>query len=155
WTKPRREAPPTPSGRQSNESVTAFRASIDQAQRHMQRSFAPEILDDPNIPDEVLDHSYHDLTRTHRWLGHTGLIVRALRRHAGPLHRVMDIGCGRGGMLRDIRQRLAVEVIGVDLRVPETGNGIPIVRADAVHDPLPSCDVALAVCLVHHLSDAE
>jgi SAM-dependent methyltransferase len=120
----------------------------------MQRSLDPEILDDPTVSDEVLDHSHNDLVRTHRWLGHTGAILRALRHHPHPLRRVMDVGCGRGGMLRDIRRRLNVDVIGVDLRVPQTAS-VPIVRADAVRDALPECDVAVAVCLVHHLCDED
>jgi SAM-dependent methyltransferase len=120
----------------------------------MTRSFDPEILDDPGVPDAVLDISHRDLIRTHRYLGHTWLLLRELRRHPGPLRRVMDVGCGRGGLLKIVRRKLGVEVVGVDLRVPP-GSSVPIVGADAVRDPLPECDVALAVCLVHHLSETE
>jgi SAM-dependent methyltransferase len=120
----------------------------------MRRSLDPEILDDPGVADEVLDISHRDLTRTHRWLGHTHLILRALRRHRHPLRRVMDVGCGRGGLLEIVRRKLAVEVVGVDLRAP-AGSPVPIVQADAVREPLPECDVAFAVCLVHHLTESE
>ena len=120
----------------------------------MLRSFEPEILDDPAVPDEVLDVSHRDLIRTHHWLGHTWLLMRALRRHPGPLSRVMDVGCGRGGILQVIRHQLGVEVVGVDLRVPPAP-AVPILSANAIHDPLPECDAALAVCLVHHLSERE
>ena len=120
----------------------------------MQRSTDPEILDHPDVAGEVLELAHRDLTRTHRWLGHTRLILRELRRHPRPLRRVMDIGCGQGGLLEIIRRRMAVEVMGVDLRVAP-GATVPMVAADAVRHPLPQADVALAICLVHHLSEAE
>jgi len=120
------------------------------------RSLSPEILDHPAVPDDVLDRSHRDLTRTHRWLGHSRLLLSALRRHPYPLGRVMDIGCGRGGLLLEVRKHLSVDVIGVDLRLPPPGAAtVPMVCADAVRQPLPECDVAMAVCLVHHLSEAE
>jgi SAM-dependent methyltransferase len=121
----------------------------------MVRSLDPEVLDQPGLSDECLERAHRDLTRTHRWLGHTGLLLRSLRRHPFPLRRVMDVGCGRGGLLLEIRKHLNVEVIGVDVRAPAGRTPVPIVRGDAVRHPLPQCDVALAVCLVHHLSEAE
>jgi len=120
----------------------------------MERSLSPEILDSPGVSDEILDRSHRDLTRTHRWLGHTGLILRALRCDPNPVRRVMDVGCGGGGLLREIREHMDVDVLGVDLRIPPHQH-VPIIQADAVRHPLPECDVALAVCLVHHLSEAE
>jgi SAM-dependent methyltransferase len=120
----------------------------------MRRSFEPEILDDPSVPEPVKLRAHRDLTRTHRWLGHTRLILRALRCHPHPLRRVMDVGCGHGGLLVEVRRRLAVDVVGVDL-FPPSHAPVPIVRADAVRHPLPDCDVAFAVCLVHHLTADE
>lgn len=120
----------------------------------MLRSLAPEILDDPSVADEVLDRSHRDLTRTHRWLGHTREILRALRRHPHPLRRVMDVGCGRGGLLEIVKRKFDVDVVGVDVRVPPNPP-VPIIGADAVSHPLPEADVATAVCLVHHLNDEE
>jgi SAM-dependent methyltransferase len=120
----------------------------------MRRSLEPEILDDPGVPEAVKTRAHRDLTRTHRWLGHTAAILRALRRHPHPVRRVMDIGCGHGGLLVEVRKRLSVEVVGVDL-FPPPAAPVPIVRADAVRHPLPECDVAVAVCLVHHLSPEE
>jgi hypothetical protein len=62
----------------------------------------------------------------------------------------MDIGCGRGGLLKQIRRRLPVETVGVDLR-PSPG----VIPLNAVHDPLPEADVAFAVYMVHHLDEAD
>jgi SAM-dependent methyltransferase len=68
----------------------------------------------------------------------------------------MDVGCGQGGVLREVRCRLAVEVVGVDLRpVAAPENTLDIVQADAVLDPLPHADIAFCMYLGHHLSECE
>jgi len=120
----------------------------------MKRSFDPEIIDDPNLPEETLTLVYRDLTRTHRFLGNIRALVLELGRNKHPLRRVLDIGCGRGELLLEIQRKIGVETVGVDVRVPGTfPSGVPIIQADAVRDPLPACDVALAVCVAHHLAD--
>ncbi len=120
----------------------------------MKRSFDPEIIDDPNLPEETLALVYKDLTRTHRFLGNIRALVLELGRNTNPLRRVLDIGCGRGELLLEIQRKMGVETVGVDVRVPRTfHSGVPIIQADAVRDPLPACDVALAVCVAHHLAD--
>jgi SAM-dependent methyltransferase len=120
----------------------------------MVRSTVPEILDSLLVPEEAVRRAHIDLNRTHRWLGHNRAIIRALRGHRHPLRRVLDVGCGHGGLLEEIQLRLGVEVVGVDLRPPREAP-VPVVHGDAVWDPLPPCDAAVAVCLVHHLSREE
>jgi 2-polyprenyl-3-methyl-5-hydroxy-6-metoxy-1,4-benzoquinol methylase len=68
---------------------------------------------------------------------------------------VLDIGCGQGALLERIRRELGVEVVGFDLRPAPPGSCVPILTGNAAVDPLPQADVALAVCLVHHLSEAD
>ncbi len=122
----------------------------------MQRSFAPEILDDPNIPEEVLARARRSLTAAHRFLGNTACLLRTLREDPQRVRSVLDIGCGGGGLLVEIRRQLGVEVIGVDIRPPAKADGlVPILPADAVRDPLPECDAAISVMLAHHLTDAD
>lgn len=122
----------------------------------LERSYSAEIMDSPDLPDHVMRAVHRDLTRTHRWLGNTAAILSALRRDPLPVHRVLDIGCGDGGLLVEIRDKLRADVIGVDLRAPDPGQtSVPIVQADAVASPLPDSDVAIAVCVAHHLSDAD
>lgn len=120
----------------------------------MQRICRPEILDGGNVPEAVAARAYRDLTRLHRILGNTARLERAIRRDPLAVRRVMDVGCGHGGVLAELRDGLDVEVVGVDLR-PLRSAPVPIVRADAVRDPLPRADVAYSLCMAHHLSAPE
>src|SRR5215467_13792514 len=122
----------------------------------LERCYTPEIIDDPDLPDDLMEAVHRDLTRTHRWLGNTSAVIAALRRDPLPVRRVLDIGCGNGGLLIEIRKKLCAEVIGVELRAPPPNlTTVPIVQADAVNSPLPDSDVAVAVCVAHHLSDTD
>jgi SAM-dependent methyltransferase len=122
----------------------------------MKRAFELEILDRPDVPDELANRAYRDLTRIHRCLGDTAFIVKAIRRDPLPVRRVLDIGCAAGGVLREIQQKLGVEAIGVDVapRGPRDIH-LPITKADAVRDPLPKADVAFSMYLGHHLADQD
>jgi SAM-dependent methyltransferase len=120
----------------------------------MRRATEPELLDVGKLPDAVVERAYRDLTRLHRVLGDTGRIVRAIRTDPLPVHTVLDIGCGHGGMLADVCRRTGVRGIGIDLRPPANAR-VPIVRADAIRDPLPYADIAYSVCLGHHLSEED
>ena len=118
------------------------------------RSFENELLDTEPLPEPVVRRAYQDLTRLHRFLGNTGRVVSAIRRDPLPVRRVLDIGCGHGGVLADVQRQLEVAVLGIDLRPPKHSE-FPIVKADAVRDPLPRADVAYSICLAHHLSESE
>lgn len=120
----------------------------------MDRVQVTELLEDPSLPEEVVATAYRDLARTQRFLRNTTAIFRRLKKDPGPIRRVLDIGCGQGALLEQIRQKLGVEVIGFDLR-PAPSPPVPIVTGDAAVDPLPAADVAISVCLLHHLSETE
>lgn len=120
----------------------------------MNRCQESELLERDEVPDALAARAYRDLTRIHRYLGDTRLIVGALRRDPLPVRRVLDVGCGHGGVLADVRKQLGVEVVGVDVKSPGARHGsIPIIQADATRDPLPMADVAFSMYLGHHLSD--
>lgn len=121
----------------------------------MQRSGEREKFEDPGLPEEVWERVHRDLARVHRVLGDHAAILRALRSDALPVRRVIDIGCGRGALLARVRRALNVEVLGVELRPPRRPGPVPILRADAVSERLPECDVALCLFLAHHLNEDE
>src|SRR5262245_26137867 len=120
------------------------------------RAQIAEILDAPGVPAELADRAYRDVARVHRWLRDTDFVVRAIRRDALPVRRVMDVGCARGNVLAEVRRRLNVAAIGVDLVPGESAcPTVPIIQADAVRDPLPHADVALSMHVGHHLPDSD
>jgi len=120
----------------------------------IQRSLDPEIIDDPNLPEETLAVVYRDLMRTHRFIGNIRALFVELARPPRSLRRILDIGCGRGELLLEIHRKIGVAAVGVELRTPTRArSGVRMIQADAVRDALPSCDVALALCVVHHLTD--
>jgi SAM-dependent methyltransferase len=114
-----------------------------------------ELLEDPSLPDDVVAHAYRDLARTQKLLGNTAAIFRKLRRSRDSINRVLDIGCGQGALLEQIHRKLGVDVVGFDLRPAPSREAVPILTGNAAVDPLPPADVALAVCLIHHLPEAE
>lgn len=122
----------------------------------MQRSFDEEILDGGGLPPEMVERVHRGLSLTHRLLGNHAAILRALQRDQQEVRRVLDIGCGHGELLEKVQRQMGAEVVGVDLRPPAGGAGkVPILKLDAVREALPKADVAVSVCLVHHLRDEE
>ena len=119
------------------------------------RSTIPEILDDPSaIPSSIRSRCYNDLVRTHRWLGNVGAVIKCLRQDSLPIRTILDIGCANGAVLRQICRQLNVEGIGIDLHPPENAD-CRILQLDAVRDRLPLADVAIAMTMIHHLSEEE
>lgn len=119
----------------------------------MERRDAVELLDDPTLPEQTVAGAYRDLARLHRWLTNTQAVVQRVK-EAGA-SSVLDLGCGQGALLQELRARLGVQVTGFDLRAAPLDSPVPILKGDAVNHPLPKADVALAVCFVHHLSQQE
>jgi SAM-dependent methyltransferase len=122
----------------------------------MRRQNEAEILDGDGIADVEAARAYEQLARIHRLIGDTALIVRAIRRNARPVFRVLDLGCAAGYVGEEVQRKLGVEVIGVDVNPRRPADArIPIFRADAAHDRLPAADVAFSMHLVHHLTESD
>lgn len=122
----------------------------------MRRSLTSEIMDDAHAPEELLERFHHQLGTLHRFLGNHRAILDALRQDRQPIHRVLDIGCGNGALLDEIRRQMHVDVVGVELRPPgRNAFDVPIVRADATRERLPQADVAVCMTVIHHLTTEE
>lgn len=117
-----------------------------------QRSLEPEILDSPDVAEEVRERCYRQLAATHRRLGNHAAVMKLLRRDGCGVRTVLDIGCGHGAFLCELRQKLGVEAAGFDLNPPQHSLPVRIYRGDAVCDPLPVADVAVSIAVLHHLS---
>jgi SAM-dependent methyltransferase len=115
-----------------------------------------EILDGDGVGDDEAARAYEQLARIHRLIGDTAFVVRAIRRDALPVFRVLDLGCAAGYVTEEVQRKLGVEVIGVDVNPRRPAEArIPIFRADAVHGQLPAADVAFSMHLVHHLTESD
>ena len=122
----------------------------------MERQNKAEILDGNQISNEEAARAYEQLARIHRFIGDIALVVRAIRRNALPVSRILDLGCATGYIAEEIQRKLGIEVIGVDVNPRHSAAvRIPILRADAVRDPLPAADVAFSMHLGHHLTEIE
>jgi SAM-dependent methyltransferase len=120
------------------------------------RDKATEILDADDLPDELVTRAYRDLARIHWWLGDTHCVIRAIRGDPMPVRRILDVGCGMGSVLDNVRRKLGVEAVGVDLKqLHSIHSDIPIIQADAIRDSLPSADVAFSMHVGHHLSEDD
>ncbi len=122
---------------------------------YLSRCLGTEFLDDPSLPEDAVAQAYRELQRTHQWLGNTAAVLHLLRQDPLPIRSVLDIGCGHGALLMEIRRRLGAEVIGFDLRKAPVAAPVPILTGNAVTEPLPTADVAIAVYLAHHLSGGD
>lgn len=120
---------------------------------HLSRCLDTELLDNPSLPEDAVARAYRELHRTHSWLGNTAVVLRLLRQDPIPIRSVLDIGCGHGALLLEIRRRLGAEVIGFDLRKASAVAPVPILTGDAVTEPLPRADVAISVYVAHHFPE--
>jgi len=121
-----------------------------------QRSLEPEAMDSDDMPEGDRATFHRDLARVHRILGDLKPVLARIQRLPRPVGTVMDIGCGDGAALKQIRDATGAEVIGIDLRPPgKDVYGVPILRCDATCDELPRADVAISLLTLHHLTEDE
>jgi 2-polyprenyl-3-methyl-5-hydroxy-6-metoxy-1,4-benzoquinol methylase len=111
-------------------------------------------MDSPDVTGPVLDKFHRDLNFIHKCLGTFPTIERFIRADDQPARRIIDIGCGGGALLEYLRERLRVEVIGIDRKPPDRA-AVSIVAADAVSERLPDADIAVCSLLAHHLTPEQ
>jgi SAM-dependent methyltransferase len=106
----------------------------------------------------------YELERTYWWFVGVRAIVDRLLADAGlegSLGRVLDVGCGTGAILEELRER-STEAFGVDI-APEALRfcakrglgGLALANALAVPFPTGHFDVVTAIGIVEHLDDDE
>jgi SAM-dependent methyltransferase len=121
-----------------------------------QRSLTPELMDSDDVPESDRAAYHRDLALVHRILGDIASIVRRIRQSRQPVRSVIDIGCGDGAALAQIRSAIGAEVTGIDIRPPQDDvHGVSILQRDATCDDLPPADVAISLLTLHHLTDDQ
>ena len=139
-----------------------------------------EMMDDADVPAELLEKALHELPALNRYLGGyraTRRVLDAMLR-SGPLSalRILDVGTGIGDYPRELvrwgfRHGVDVSVVGVDISEaavaaareasrswrPEESARVSFAVADARDLPYPSDDfsVVTSALFFHHLSDRE
>jgi SAM-dependent methyltransferase len=142
----------------------------------MERSVKPELLDALPPADPRAVRSRKDLERVNAWMGHCGIIARALRSTCPgrTARRVIELGAGDGRFLLRVAQRLssgwhgtsAVLLDRLKVVSPETCRGFAalgwraeFVQAEALvwltQPSAPACDVMLANLFLHHFHEAQ
>ena len=138
------------------------------------RDRQPELMDDPNLPDQDHRHALEGLSRLNRLSLVAGAMYRRIRRFAqqnGRPLRVLDVASGAGDLpiqwaRRAKRDRLAVDITTLDIsevaaaeqevRAQRAGVEIRAAVRDCLREPLPSgFDVVTCSLFMHHLADAD
>lgn len=113
-------------------------------------------MDSEYVPEADRAAFHRDLALIHRLLGNSKTVIECIRRAGEPVRSVIDIGCGDGALLSQIRGAFGTEVTGIDLRPPKSDvYGVPILQRDATCDELPPADVAVSMMTLHHLTDEQ
>ena len=140
-----------------------------------ERTSEPELMDDANLRPEILRNVLHDVSLANRLLGGNRITEKAvfqiLKENPGHLHRILDVGCGEGAMLRKLAQLCRkkgfnAEFLGLDLSesaislAREHSKAYPeitYVTGDLleVRPEQIRCDIALCTLTLHHIPTAK
>lgn len=113
-------------------------------------------MDSDDVPEADRAAFHRDLALIHRLLGNLRSVLDRIRQTPQPVRSIIDIGCGDGAVLAQIRSAVGAEVTGIDLRPPDQDvHGISILQRDATRDALPPADVAISMLTLHHLTDDQ
>ena len=142
----------------------------------MERLVKPELLDELPPADPRAVRSREDLLRVNAWMGHCGIMVRALRSTCrGPVAQpIVELGAGDGRFLLRVARKLnpgwqgtsAVLLDRLKLISQETRQGfeslgwrMEFLEADALHwleqPAAPACDAMVANLFLHHFPAAQ
>jgi SAM-dependent methyltransferase len=121
-----------------------------------ERATDPELLD-ASLPAAEVKKSLADLRFVNRWLGAPGALARAIAPHLPRSGRILDVGCGSGDVLVDLRSRLPRPflAVGSDLKplhLRAAPRQLARVAGDVRRLPFRarSFDVVTASLFLHH-----
>jgi len=142
----------------------------------MIRCVEPEWLDALPPDDPTAVRSRRDLQRVNAWMGHCGIMARALRSTCPGqvVQRIVELGAGDGSFLLCVARRLAsgwqgtraVLLDRLNIVSPDTRRGFEALgwRAEVLEREVlawlerpaaPNCDTMLANLFLHHFPEAQ
>ncbi|MEN8789852.1 MAG: methyltransferase domain-containing protein [Flavobacteriaceae bacterium] len=135
-----------------------------------------EIMDQGSMELDVLAAAYRDINRSNQFLGGFSASYKVLRRlilsdrKSGTV-RVLDMGCGDGGMLRHLARQfrkleIPIEFLGLDLNTDaialarQNSIGYPEIRYESANilnyqGETSRHDYVLCTLTLHHFNDNE
>jgi hypothetical protein len=137
------------------------------------RQIQPEILDELAVGDLRAIHSRRDLQKINSFMGHAGMVARALRAAPTPLRFLVELGAGDGTFLLSVARRLThqggVHALLVDRRpsvsastrerFKAAGWAIDICESDVFEwlcrPRAEIADVTVANLFLHHFHEGE
>lgn len=140
------------------------------------RSNLPELMDDPNLPEDQLRLALKDIAFVNKYLGGNMITIRALEKliYSYPKQKklkVVDVGCGDGEVLRQVaayfeKTDVEIEYLGIDInsksieRAQKKSKGLDHISFKQ-QDILVldksnfTCDIILCTLTMHHFTDLE
>ncbi len=141
------------------------------------RSQQPELMDDPNLPENELRLALKDLALVNRYLGGNRITIKAIRKimsiYPNKKHwKIVDVGCGDGEVLRQIAREFesesdrSIEFKGLDInnksikRARSKSQGIENLTFSAqnillLKEDTCTCDIILCTLTMHHFNDKQ
>jgi len=132
-------------------------------------------MDDLNCSGEVVHQTLHEIEFINRWLGGNSITLQALDRilktRKPSYLKIADLGCGGGGMLREVynlckKRRIECELYGFDANpniiryAREDNKDIPQIRfqsLDIFSDEYSEkeFDIVLCTLVAHHFTEEQ
>jgi len=135
----------------------------------------PELMDQPDLDNTAHRHALTGLARVNQFSRSSAILWPAIlqlgRQSQGRPVRVLDVACGGGDLLLDLKSRaersgVPLELAGCDVspvalrvgveRAEQKGLSVKFFEADVIASPLPDdYDVVMCSTFLHHLDDQE
>lgn len=140
------------------------------------RSNLPELMDDPNLPEDQLRLALKDIAFVNKYLGGNAITIKALEKIINSYPekkqwKVVDVGCSDGEVLRKIayhfsKKNIDIQFLGIDINAKSIAiaqresEGIArlsfeeqdILKLDKT---IFHCDIILCTLTVHHFTENE